>query len=159
MGHDVDEEARRYRMAVLDFSDISTSVLKGHLFVEEAIEDLLAAHVRNPAALAQARLSFSAKVQVLRALTECPDHGVWQFAYRLNTARNHLAHSLERDKAESIVKELILDCESILGREHKQEESMTVQIARLIGFIVGTLRRRMAPTVVVKTETKQEKET
>jgi hypothetical protein len=74
--------------------DLTLIVLKGHLLLEESIDHLLAALLRNSAALHPARLSVFARLCLVRALLPLSEE-MMKAAEGLNTLRNKLAHHLE----------------------------------------------------------------
>lgn len=100
----VDERAEHWK-SVADkhfygITDLALMILKGHLVIEQQLTSILAHHVQQPTALADARLSFSQKLAVVRAM--CPRYtiDVWEFPRLLNTLRNDYAHELEPPKLE-----------------------------------------------------------
>lgn len=77
--------------------DMALIALKGHLLIEEAINDLLSRLVKVPAALEKARLSFYQKVCIAQSITDDVqgDPFFWRSVIRVNTIRNKYAHKVE----------------------------------------------------------------
>jgi hypothetical protein len=80
-------------MEQLVFDDGAISpILKGHLFVERVLEELIEQRLAHPAAiLRRGRLSFELKADLARALGAISDKHVSVFK-ALNNVRNNYAH-------------------------------------------------------------------
>jgi hypothetical protein len=75
--------------------DLSATVLRGHLAVEQRLITKLEQRFPYPQALNIQRQSFSRLVQLAKAFTYCEDNAwVWKALNALSDARNHLAHDL-----------------------------------------------------------------
>jgi hypothetical protein len=76
-------------------------LLKGHLLIEEALAATIDLHIYEREHLAKARLSFSHKLHVARALAlrkaAC---GEWELMLAINALRNEVAHQLRSAKRE-----------------------------------------------------------
>jgi hypothetical protein len=78
--------------------DPTYTVLKTHLLIEEMLVEYINRKLPNPAAMKGARLSFSQRLSLVRAMqVSGSDHWSWDGIERLNTIRNMLAH--QRDAA------------------------------------------------------------
>lgn len=92
----------------LTVDDEALVVLKGHLIVEEKLDEIIEAFVFHPQQLETARLSFAQKVAIARSISlDEPENTVWDLILKLNTLRNRLAHSLDgtaRDKAMEVLR-------------------------------------------------------
>lgn len=77
-------------------NDLTLVALKGHLLVEEALDDLIAIACSEPHHLEKLNLPFRFKPTLARALF---GHllwpGLWPLIDALNTVRNNLAHHLD----------------------------------------------------------------
>jgi hypothetical protein len=92
----------------LDTTDRVLVVLKGHLLVEELLRAYIEKHVRRPAALADARLTFHQCLCIARAFDNDPSREkLWLVIEKLNGLRNKFAHSLEPKDVERSVAEFI----------------------------------------------------
>lgn len=92
--------------------DLTLSTLKGHLLIEEQLDNLIAARLPNPSALEGERLSFDLKIKLARALTREDHPEVWLALRKLNKLRNSLAHKLEDSKAQGLLEEFVKATES-----------------------------------------------
>jgi hypothetical protein len=88
--------------------DLALITLKGHLLIEEILDDIIALHCRQPAVLADANIKFFVKSRFAQALVgdSVPDD-LWPMIEALNSLRNDLAHKLESPKLESRVAKFI----------------------------------------------------
>lgn len=88
--------------------DLTLITLKGHLLIEEVLDDLIFLKCKEPEVLRNVDLSFFVKARMARALvgssladgSVLPEH-VWDMIDALNSLRNELAHTLESSKVES----------------------------------------------------------
>jgi hypothetical protein len=96
----VDEEAlaliARVRAHLPEGTDLTLIALKGHLLLEEALDDLIRFYCTQPEHLSDARLHFADKVKLARALSgHLAWTGLWPLSDALNKVRNELAHNLD----------------------------------------------------------------
>lgn len=93
----------------LERDDVALIVLKGHLVIEERITAAIGKFVWHPEFLERARLNFSQKMQLARAISmDQSANSVWDLIDKLNAVRNKLAHSLDggtRGKAIAALRE------------------------------------------------------
>jgi hypothetical protein len=79
--------------------DLSLVVAKTHLILEQHLTALIAHYCPRPRFLPDARLKFSQKLYLVRALVLMPiNDEIWAALKLLNTIRNDLAHNLEPPK-------------------------------------------------------------
>ena len=91
--------------------DNLTTILKGHLLIEEIISELVQRVGTNEKAIKDARLSFHQYACVAKAIYyEENNEWVWGAILKLNKIRNKLAHNLEPDGIEDLVEEFIDFC-------------------------------------------------
>lgn len=118
--------------------------LKGHLLLEVELNDVLEFHLKNPDALADARLTFHQKLCLTRALLPkgLAEKWIWNAAHLLNKLRNKLVHNLEPED----VDELVVRFLSVLeDPDYSQEEGAKVtldtrfkrSLALLCGVVSG----------------------
>lgn len=92
----------------IDSADVSLLILKGHLLLEELLNEYLESKLPRPEHLEEARLTFFQRVAITRALEPLgPNDWVWSALAKLNTARNAFAHNLEPPNAEAKRNEFI----------------------------------------------------
>ena len=87
--------------------------LRGHLWVEKHLRDLLAAYLADPAAINLDRMTFSQKVSLAQALGAVSEDEAVPLR-TLNKIRNRMAHDLTGEPAEQEIASL----ESSLGGRH-----------------------------------------
>ena len=80
-------------------SDLTLIALKGHLLVDEALDDLMRFYCRQPEHLDDVEIRFQVKARLARALSgHIVWTGLWPLIDALNSVRNDLAHRLESPK-------------------------------------------------------------
>ena len=81
--------------------DMTLIALKGHLLIEEMLDEIIWAHCKAPDALQDVEIRFPAKVKLVLALTATHElANVWNLCEKLNTLRNSLAHKIEHPAAQ-----------------------------------------------------------
>jgi len=86
----------RYEEHMPNTDDLSLTVLKGHLLIEEMLVKAIERLLPNPGYLRSERLSFHQRVCLLRsAIRGKHDHDAWSLIEKLNTLRNALVHNLD----------------------------------------------------------------
>ena len=77
-------------------NDVTLLILKLHLLVEEQVRAFVDERLPNSAALEDAKLECHQAICLAEALSAEDIHAkVWEAARKLNTLRNHIAHTLE----------------------------------------------------------------
>lgn len=105
------ENALRYSKLLPTTNDVTLTVLKGHLVIEELLYALAEEHCPNPEHLSKARLSFAQLHSVVQALVSVPvPQEAWQGIAELNGLRNALAHKLHPQDIEGRVERLYKLC-------------------------------------------------
>jgi hypothetical protein len=91
--------------------NLDLSLLKGHLLIEQRLNDLISRDVQHPKFLPDLR--FLQKMQLVRANNARADETwIWEALAKLNKARNELSHSLAKEKLEAKVEEFVRFVES-----------------------------------------------
>jgi hypothetical protein len=85
--------------------DFTLIIIKGHLLVEERLNDMIACVVDDEARLRDARLTFFQKLCLCQAIYG--DAGCWSVARRLNEVRNRLAHRLDHGDMTELVDSIL----------------------------------------------------
>ena len=90
----------RYMTAFADHmrqvDELAQVVLKGHLLIESALDNILTLITFNPQHLESARLSFHQKMNVARAICLRKDgYRIWEVIASVNALRNAIAHDLD----------------------------------------------------------------
>jgi len=91
------ERAKAFARLLYDSGDLVSTILRGHLIVEELLFSYVSIHCEDVAHLKNARLRFPQLVAMVRALERLPTmtEEVWTAVMELNALRNVLSHQLE----------------------------------------------------------------
>ena len=95
---ETEERIERHKAHLPDGKDLTLLVLKGHLLVEEGLDDLIAAGCPQPQHILdrKPKVGFAMKARIAQGLSgHLLFHGLWPMIEALNTLRNDLAHNLD----------------------------------------------------------------
>ncbi|MFZ5616002.1 MAG: hypothetical protein ACOZAA_01590 [Pseudomonadota bacterium] len=82
-----------------EVDDVAQIVLKGHLVIEGLMNDALNTYLLHGECLDGARLNFSQKTALCRAMSlDEHKNSMWAMIEKLNAVRNALAHSLDPER-------------------------------------------------------------
>jgi hypothetical protein len=139
-----DPSLSRFQRYLPKGRDVTLIILRGHLLVEEELNELLELLVHNPQHLQKARLSFAQRVRLVHALY--PARGASEplmvAIEKLNSLRNSLAHQLEpKDLTASICQfnAAALASVSKSGRADVEKSYTIKELKMSIAFLVGRL--------------------
>lgn len=96
-----ESQVKRFRKHLDPKLDITSLVLKGHLFAEELLLEIITLHCRDSMPLQRIQLSFSQKLRLASAMysfhlpLNLSNAKIWAALEHLNKLRNTLAHSLD----------------------------------------------------------------
>lgn len=98
--------------------DLVLIVLKGHLLLEQQLEQIIKQVVAHGDILDDARLTFVHKAVLAKAMcwTE-HENSMWDFIDALNTLRNDIVHSLGNDKTDGRLQKALAKHEATLNAE------------------------------------------
>jgi len=144
-----DEEATRFNRTLLEFDELSQTILKGHLMLEglldSILEQLLGSGRPISGAVDEARLSFHQKTKLVRAA--CSDRcasETWRSLAKLNSLRNQMTHTLDSPKIPGLVDELCreihVDPSTQPDVRHTKEIQVEI-VAIALAFAYGDLRK------------------
>lgn len=95
------EHLERVARHLLDTDDITLIALKGHLLIEELLDEIIWAYCKAPETLQDVEIRFPAKIKLVLALTGTHELSrVWGLCEKLNSLRNSLAHKIEHPSAQ-----------------------------------------------------------
>lgn len=128
-----------------ELNDTSLIILKGHLLVEEEINELLDVLLNKPIALKNGDFNFFQKFCILQAVID-PQYlsqKDWQAIKQLNNLRNKLAHNLEPKGIKDIVRNFLDKCDPEIKREKvwqdgPDEKRLIISISMLCGKLIDT---------------------
>ena len=122
--------------------DVVLIVLKGHLLVEERLNEILTDYIPYPNDLSGANLRYFHIAHFCKSLFYMSqDDWIWEAIFSLNALRNDLAHKLESKKREQLIENFLLPLETTYQRLGHEPDSGSVS-SRLIGklcFLLGVL--------------------
>ena len=119
--------------------DLTLITLKGHLLVEELLEELIASHCKNPAAL-NGDIGFAVKLKFARALTGAEELSIaWTACQKLNSLRNALAHKLEHPEAQKRLASFLATFDDP-STEWQRTGSESTDLRRALLFLLGALQ-------------------
>lgn len=129
---------------LLGGDDLLDVVLRGHLHVEQLLLSMIEHWAVNPRYVADARLSFSQKLSLVRALNlHHPDEPIWNALAALNSLRNDLAHRLTSDQREKKVAAFIsfTNEDSASAQEDEKDEVASIhqQLLGCFAYLFGGL--------------------
>lgn len=103
------QDAHERLLAILQERDpLLDTVLRGHLLIEEVLDDLVTAYAFHPQYVSDLRLTFYHKLNVARAFNaRHVDEPIWKAIGALNTLRNDLAHRLTSAEREERVRRFL----------------------------------------------------
>lgn len=95
----MDDILSKFNRYIRKDDDLTVIVLKGHLIVEEELEQIINKFLPNAEAVNRAKFSFFSKASLAQAICwKRPNDEIWPLIFAINSLRNDLAHNLESDK-------------------------------------------------------------
>ncbi len=95
MSKEVDQYLRKLMAHLPLVKDPTVVILRGHLLVEELLDELIAANLEHPSAIKDARLTFFQKLCICRAIVgQSGSEDIWRAIKELNNLRNAISHRL-----------------------------------------------------------------
>lgn len=125
--------------------DLILIVLKGHLLIEEMLQEIIDISVANPAELENARFSFAHKLCLARALDHDhePKRQMFLLIEKVNALRNQLAHNLEPADLERRVRDVVSlflsEVDNPQSRDVYKAEPVPEQLRTTCLFLLGFL--------------------
>ena len=94
-----DKREGRIKAHLPKTNDLTILTLKGHLLVEEVLDEIVHAYCLQPSHLDGVDIRFQVKARLARALIgDILPKSMWAMVDALNSIRNDLAHRLESQK-------------------------------------------------------------
>jgi hypothetical protein len=110
---DADEFIKSFRKHLSQVDEVSNVILRGHLEVERALDEVVDLIFFRPEYVRKIRLEFSEKLQIVKAYAPDPNAADWMAIESLNEARNSIAHRNTLERRATKVKKVR---DSITGR-------------------------------------------
>ncbi len=133
----------RFKKHMPRSNDLTLIILKGHLLIEQEMNDIINSSLIYPKALLEARLTFSQRLALLKSL-----YGVTgvDYAYdiieQLNILRNKLVHNLEINDLQKNIIKFVQDIEKLTNPESDiQNSKITLEkrLASSMAFLCGIM--------------------
>ena len=122
-----------------DTDDLALITLKGHLLVEEILDDIIIHHCKKPSVLSGVRIGFQLKAQIAHALVgDSLPHQVWPMVDALRVLRNELAHKLDSPKLEQVVSKFVAVTFGMIGQPDAHA-SVAQNLKMSMGYMYGYL--------------------
>jgi hypothetical protein len=121
-------------------------VLKGHLLIEEVLNELVEKAVIKQSALRKAKLTFSQVLRLAESIYYRDQASwVWPAADKLNRIRNKMAHSLAGPEVSIMISEFVEAC--IQGQRKEKYDAMDLRMA-LSCLYIGVAKNMGAKVVL-----------
>jgi len=109
----------RYLEELRYVDDVAQIVLKGHLVMEELMSEAIGRFVLHESLIEEAKLQFHQKLALCRSMSVSDQNNkMWNLIGKLNSFRNHLAHSLNDD----VRKQKLQSVRSVYEQEFGKKE-------------------------------------
>jgi len=119
----IKENNDRYKKHLYKGLDSTSVILKGHLFAEELLIEILKLHCRNPQHIEEVQFSFNHKLKLVQAFfgTHLPgfkySEEVWSVLSSLNQLRNNIAHQIDSPKQNEQLRKFVKSFEQLMKNE------------------------------------------
>ncbi len=128
--------------------DMTLLALKGHLLIEELLDEIIWAHCKTPEALQDVEIRFPAKVRLVQALTGTSElSAIWGLCEKLNSLRNSLAHKIEHPSAQKRL-EAFFSAFNAPDFEWRPKNRDAEDLRSGIIFLIGAVQGVRNPLVV-----------
>ena len=141
------EELDQSIMARLVLGDaVRSTILNGHLFIENVLETLISNALPNPGALFKSNRRFALKVDLARAMNLVDDKCAAAFK-ALNNMRNKCAHAYDYEVSLGEIKNLKVDWEDDLNQaidiacKKSAEEAVTLATIFLSWYAMWLIKK------------------
>lgn len=140
---ELEKRGERFLQFLPDTDDLTLVVLKGHLLIEEQLNDILAKKSASPDYLENVRLGFYQKIQLIKALyginlVDKDGKQPWESLESLNTIRNKLSHHLEPKNLEQVIENFV-NSFGVGGSDFKckDQENTSKTLRQVLCFLSG----------------------
>jgi len=131
----------RFKRHMPRSNDLTLIILKGHLLIEQEMNDILDSNLTESKALLNARLTFNHRLAIIKAI-----YGSFKrskFPYnnieKLNTLRNQLVHNLEPKNLEENVLAFVQEVEGHESKAKFSEMKLEIRLKNSIAYLCGMI--------------------
>jgi hypothetical protein len=111
---------KEYKERAKKMDALTLAVIKGHLLVEQAMDELIAASVFHPEFLRESRLQFRHKICLCQSMgLNEQNEKMWPLLMQANVLRNAIAHGKSADNIKSAAGSVRSMYASVLGAQAK----------------------------------------
>jgi hypothetical protein len=134
--------------------DPTVVILRGHLLVEELLDEIIAAGLRDPSAIMNAKLTFFQKISLAQGMVGRAGNDAWKPIKELNKLRNEIGHKLPdaalSAKMDTVLRILFEDefdqiPNDVYSKSKALRKGIIFHCAFLAGFIEGILAAKNRP--------------
>lgn len=131
-----------------EYQDMEMILLKGHLILEQTVNQLIDIHVKDPKRIDSMNLMFARKIELLSALIGHQFSEHYEHLKELNKIRNKVAHELFFDKYHEDLKSWACSVNmytpKTLDRKRTYKNSVIKAFSFLSGLLIGMEKGIMA---------------
>ncbi|MBP2304762.1 hypothetical protein GBZ48_10525 [Azospirillum melinis] len=147
----IDGYEDRFRKLLPRSQDTTLLVLKGHLLMEELVNELVTGLLPNPAVFSPTQIRLHDRICLAQALLPNGEAPLpLEAALTLNTLRNRLAHHLEHPQVDQLIAEFLRAFEDPEALDEFGTERTATRLRRCIAFLCGMLAGMVAGIRAVK---------
>lgn len=114
-------------------------LLKGHLVIEDSMNQALEAFVLHGEHIKDARLQFNQKLKLCKAISCDNKNNMWNLIEKINVLRNKLSHSLEPSGRKKAIESLASIYDQEFGPQTRVIDGMSEEAALCMAAITGSL--------------------
>jgi hypothetical protein len=142
----MEEISTKFIRYIGENDDLISTVLKGHLLIEEELELIINNFLPNAEAVNKAKFSFFNKTALAQAICwKWPDDEMWSLIFAINTLRNDLAHNLESNRRSIKFDEVLRQHAQMSENDpdyknfiqKSKEYQLRLAFAHVLGFLDG----------------------
>uniref|UniRef100_UPI004047FF57 hypothetical protein n=1 Tax=Aliarcobacter sp. TaxID=2321116 RepID=UPI004047FF57 len=120
--------------------DTAQIILKGHLVIEDLMNESIKNFVFHAENIEEAKLQFHQKILLCKSMsTSNNKHNMWNLLKHINNVRNSLSHSLDKDRRNKVIKALQSNYDQEFDKETRSIKGLSDEAGLCIASIVGVL--------------------
>jgi len=128
---------QKFRKHFPNTKNIVLLILKGHLIIEEEMNELISLASLNSKKLERAKLTYFQKICLLTALYPTRLHDTFYSIELLNELRNKIAHNLDHKETNFLIERFLKTLEDQERLDEYKEEPIYKRLKSSIAFLCG----------------------